>query len=261
MRQYPILHVVIAAGLFAPASIQSQTKPAFEVASVKLSETPIRPGFHFGPDSVNLTSFNIGSILILAFGVREFQIQGPDWVVDPNSPSRFTVVAKASGPVPEDQLRLMLRNLLTDRFHLTLHHEQKEMAVLALRPARSGAKLKPSAGAVPPYTQWEGFAGVSYTGKEFVNGTAESLAAAVAHCTGRSLPPVVDQTGLRGRFDFTAPRLAPPPPPDSPALSDEDRLAACDLIAQQDVGMTLSRAKGPVDILVVDHADKVPTEN
>jgi uncharacterized protein (TIGR03435 family) len=88
----------------------------------------------------------------------------------------------------------------------------------------------------------------------------EALATAVGKCTGDALPPVIDQTGLKGRFDFTAPRVFRPKP-DDPPPTDEDKLAACDLIAQQDVGMTLKRAIAPVDILVIDHADKVPTEN
>jgi uncharacterized protein (TIGR03435 family) len=94
----------------------------------------------------------------------------------------------------------------------------------------------------------------------FVNAPLEAVAAAIGICTGNALPPVVDQTNLKGRYDFTL-RNLPPPPPDAPAPTDDDKLAACGLIAQQDLGLTLTRAKAPVDILVIDHADKVPTEN
>ncbi len=247
--------------LVANAQTPAPDRPTFEVASVKLNPNPSRfTPIHFRPDGVSLTAVDLRVVLILAYGVRDFQIVGPDWLRDNAGLNRFNVEARASHPVPEEQLRLMLRPLLADRFHLTLHHEQKEMAVIALRPARSGAKIKPSAGGVPPDTQWVGFAGVSYTGNGFINAPMEALATAVGACTGGALPPVVEQTGLKGRFDFTAPRVLHPPP-DAPAPTDEDRLAACDLIAQQDVGMTLNRTKAPVDILVIDHADKVPTEN
>jgi uncharacterized protein (TIGR03435 family) len=155
----------------------------------------------------------------------------------------------------------MLRILLADRFHLTLHREQKEMPVIAMRPARSGTKVTPSAGDVPFDTQWIGFVGVLETGRKFINAPMEALAAAVGVCTGGGLPPVIDQTGLKGRFDFAPPMPLPRPPPDAPAVTDEDRLAGCDFNAQRDVGMTLKRTKAPVDILVIDHADKTPTEN
>jgi uncharacterized protein (TIGR03435 family) len=112
------------------------------------------------------------------------------------------------------------------------------MPVIAMRQARSGAKVTPTAGGVPSDTQWIGFAG-----------------------TGRARPPVIDQTGLKGRFDFAPPMGLPRQPPDAPAVTDEDRLAGCDFNAQRDFGMTLNRAKATVDILVIDHADKVPTEN
>ena len=247
-------------------SLQSQSKaPLFEVASVKLNPAPGRVLIHFGPDNVNLTSIDLQIAVILAYGVRAFQIEGPGWVSD--GTTRFNVEAKSSRPVPEDQLRLMLQTLLADRFHLALHHEQKEIPVLALRPGNSGIKLKPFAGATPPDTQWLGFLRVSQAMSDnehhvFTNAPMEAVAAAVsASCTGPStLPPVVDQTGLSGRFDFAL-RNLPPPPPDAGTPTDDDQLAACDLIVQQDLGLTLSRTKAPIDILVIDHADKVPTEN
>jgi uncharacterized protein (TIGR03435 family) len=237
--------------------------PAFEVASVKLNPTLPRGGFqlHFTPDSVHLTGAPLNILLILAWGVRDFQIVGPDGLRMNTGGNLFNIDAKASHPVPEAQLRLMLRPLLADRFHLTLHHEQKEMPVIAMRQARSGAKVTPPADGVQPDTQWLGFAGVLWTGSKFINATAESLAAAVGACTGGGLPPVIDQTGLKGRFDFVPPPIRLPPAPDGSALSDEDRLAACNLLTQENVGITLTRTKAAVDILVIDHADKVPTEN
>ncbi len=250
---------LLSVAISVPSRAQSKD-PSFEVASVKVNPTPGRGTFHVGPDRLNLTRISLGSILIIAYGVRDFQIVAPDWVTNPNG-SRFDIDAESSHPVPEDQLRLMLRPLLAERFHLTLHHEHKEMPAIAMQPARSGAKVTPSAGGVPPNTQWQGFAGVLFDGHKFMNAPMEALAVAVGVCTGGGLPPVIDQTGLKGRFDFAPPMPLPPQQPDAPAVTDEDRLAACDLNAQRDVGMTLKRTKAPVDILVIDHADKIPTEN
>jgi len=245
--------------------VQGQTKdPSFEVASVKMNPAPGRAPIHFGPDGVRLTSIDLRIALILAYGVRDFQIEGPDWLRDSTGANRFNVEAKASQPVPEDQLRLMLRTLLADRFHLTLHREQKEMPVIALVSVGGDVKFRPSMAPGPSDTQWLGFTGVSQTFAEghhlFANAPLEAVAAAVGTCTGNALPPVVDQTGLRGRFDFSL-RDLPPPPPDAPAPTDDDKLAACSVIVQQDLGLMLRRQKASVEILVIDHVDKLPTEN
>jgi uncharacterized protein (TIGR03435 family) len=252
-----------ALSLFIAASIPGLAQnnvPSFEVASIKLNPVPARTPIHFGPDSVHLTSVDLRIVLMLAYGVRDFQIVGPDWLRDSTGANRFNIEAKASHVVPEDQLHLMLRSLLSDRFHLVLHHEQREMAVIALRADSSGVKLKPSIGGVPPDTQWEGFGGVSYTGAGFVNAPMDAVAAAVHHCTGNTLPPVVDQTGLTGRYDFAL-RGLPPPPPDSFTPTDDEKLVACNTIVQQDLGLYLANRKAPIDILVVDHADKTPAAN
>jgi uncharacterized protein (TIGR03435 family) len=244
--------------------LPAQSKaPRFEVASVRLSPELPRGGFqaHFTHDSVHVTGAPLNILLILAWGGRDFQIVGPDWLRMNTGGNLFNIDAKAPHPVPEEQLHLMLRTLLADRFHLTLHREQKQMPVIAMRQAHSGAKVTPSAAGVLPDTQWLGFPGVLWTGSKFINATTESLAAAVGACTGGGLPPVIDQTGLKGRFDFVPPPIRLPPAPDGSALADEDRLAACNLLTQQNVGITLARTKAPVDILVIDHADKVPTEN
>ena len=235
----------------------------FEAASVKLTPELPRGGFqaHFTHDSIHVTGAPLNILLILAYGGRDFQIVGPDWLRMNTGGNLFNIDAKAPHPVPEEQLHLMLRTLLADRFHLTLHREQKQMPVIAMRPARSGPKVTPSAGGIPPDTQWLGFPGVLWTGSKFVNATTESLAAAVGACTGGGLPPVIDQTGLKGRFDFVPPPIRLPPPPDGSALTDEDKFAGCNLATQRAVGITLTRTKAAVDILVIDHADKIPTEN
>lgn len=263
--KYTIAAALFLLSIAGSIPLRAQSKgPSFEVASVKLNPAPGRVVIHFGPDNINLTSVDLQIAVIVAYGLRAFQIEGPGWASDGST--RINIEAKSSHPVSEDQLRLMLRTLLADRFHLALHHDQKEIPVIAIRLASSGAKFKPFAGAAPPDTQWLGFTGVAQTFAQghhvFGNAPMEAVAAAAsATCTGpNALPPVVDQTGLKGRFDFTL-RDLPPLPPDTPTPTDDDQLAACDLIVQQDLGLTLSRAKAPIDILVIDHADKIPTEN
>jgi uncharacterized protein (TIGR03435 family) len=247
----------------------SAVSPAFEVASVKLSETPGGAPIRFGRDGLTLTSIDLRIALILAYDVRDFQIQGPDWLRDAAGAKRFTIVAKASHPVPEEQLRLMLRTLLAERLHLTLHRDKKEMPVIALVAGKGAPKFHPAAPGIELDSQWLGFTNVRQTPARdsegrmrhsFTNAPMATLAAALSASMGGGVDPVVDLTGLEGRYDFAL-RDAPSVPAGEPPPSPEDRFAAYKTIVQDDLGLTLQRRKAFVDILVIDQADRVPMEN
>jgi uncharacterized protein (TIGR03435 family) len=87
-----------------------------------------------------------------------------------------------------------------------------------------------------------------------------ALAMAVSAALGNGADPVLDMTGLQGRYDFFL-RDAPRPLADDPAQTPDDRFALNKAIVQDDLGLTLQRRKASVEIFVIDHADKVPTEN
>jgi uncharacterized protein (TIGR03435 family) len=87
-----------------------------------------------------------------------------------------------------------------------------------------------------------------------------ALAMAVSGSLGNGADPVVDMTGLQGRYDFFL-REAPHPLADDPPQTPDDRFAINKAIVQDDLGLTLQRSKAPVEMFAVDHADKVPTEN
>ena len=272
MRKYSGLRMITMAGLGTLALVTlatAQTQPAFEVASVKLNETPGATPVKFGPDRVTLTSVDLRIALILAYGIRDFQLVGPDWLRDSAGSKRFDIVAKASHPVSGDQLRLMLRTLLNDRFHVTLHWDKKQMPVIALIPAKGGPRFHQSAPGIELDSQWLGFTNVRQQpargsdGRlhhQFTNAPMAALAAALSASMGNSVEPVVDITGLQGRYDFVL-RDAPPPSADDPPQTADDKVAIYKTIVQDDLGLTLERRKAPVDILVIDRADKVPTEN
>src|SRR4051812_46746827 len=104
---------------------QTQEKPAFDVASVKVNPSPPRGGLgkiSYSPDTLTARGVSMWLLVRWAYGMGSFQISGPDSMRDP---PYYDIVAKASGPVPESQLRLMLRTLLAERFHLTVHQESK----------------------------------------------------------------------------------------------------------------------------------------
>jgi uncharacterized protein (TIGR03435 family) len=257
--------VVVALAPATPAT--AQTQPTFEVASVKVHDPPTPPfaQIRFGRDSLTLTEIDLSIALTLAYGVRNYQIQGPDWLhFGLGGGKFFDVLAKASGPVSRDQLRLMLGTLLAERFHLTFHRERKEMPAIALLVAKGGPKLQASAPGTEMDSQWIGFDNMLQVpgpkGHTFSNASVPALAMAVAASLGGGADPVVDMTGLSGRYDFLL-RDTPRPLPDDPPQTPDDRFAITRAIVQDDLGLTLEHRKAPIEILIVDHVDKAPTEN
>jgi uncharacterized protein (TIGR03435 family) len=258
----------------APQSAPAQTSgslPSFDVASVKLNENPGRVPVRFGPDSLTLTSVDLRIAMILAYSIRDFQISGPDWLRDSAGAKRFDITAKSSHAVPEDQLRLMLRRLLIERFHLAIHWEKKEMPVIALLVAKNAPKLHLSDSGATVDSQWLGFSNVHFQIERepdgrilraFTNAPMAALAAALSANISGSLTSsdvVIDMTELPGRFDFVLRDMGPAVFGDPPTV--DDKLAYYKRLVQDEFGLGLERRKAPVDVLVVDRADKVPTQN
>jgi uncharacterized protein (TIGR03435 family) len=196
-------------------------------------------------------------------------------------PPFYDVVAKASGAVPESQLRLMLRTLLAERFHLAVHEEKREIAVTELEVAKGGVKFHDSAGNYDPELgpeapmQFLGYdSGVHIQRSQEGSGRLRDsytdismpVFAAVLELMANKSPldklPVVDKTGFTGRYDFAIvfDLSAQSHEGDGTAPSD-DVLATFKPIFEKELGLTLGHGKATVDVLVVDHADKIPTAN
>jgi uncharacterized protein (TIGR03435 family) len=239
---------------------QQAPRPSFEVASVKPGD-PARPasvlyrlGGRFTANSATLRML-IGN----AYDLRDHQIAGgPEWL---NS-AEFEVDARAAataipaGPAGVRQMRPMLQSLLAERFKLTFHRETRQEAIYELVIDKGGSKLRKAA---------DTFSSGTKGGKGEIQGIAATMADlthVLAQSLGRS---VVDKTGLTSKYDFTLkwtpdPGVAgttdqansePAPDPDQPSIFTA---------IQQDLGLKLQAAKGPVEILVIDHAAK-PDEN
>ena len=174
---------------------------------------------------------------------------------------RFDILAKPdiAGQPNDRQLRSMLKKLMADRFMLALHYEKREMAVYAVSVARSGPKLAKtqSTGILPGET---GTSKTVFTNARIAD-LSDFLQAVVVD------RPVVDQTGLEGRYDFTL-NWTPDETqfPDNglrrAAVSDASAETYPDLYTamQQQLGLKLESTKAQVDILVIDHVEK-PSEN
>jgi uncharacterized protein (TIGR03435 family) len=275
-------HVATAILVAVASALHGQPpgeKPSFEVASVKPAPPPdgtpqTRVNVRGGPGTDSPGQFtcqNCGLALLVtqAYGLNRIRLSGPDWIYS----TRFHVAAKIPEGTTREQFPLMLQNLLADRFKLTAHFEKKEMQAYELTVAKGGPKMKPSSedSAVPPTPpadQPRFFTSKIDTGKT----TMESLASTLATPLGA---PVQDATGLKGRYDVTLfwvgtravmgrGRAGGFPSPDGnvpPPGPDPDRGPDIFDAVRTQLGLELKQKKGPVDILVIDHAEKVPTEN
>ena len=235
------------------ALAQPGAAPAFDVASVKVNSTSEgrgRPNIKSAPGSLTMINVTMKAALGWAYHVFPYQVNGPGWLEG----DRFDIVAKAAGPAPEDQLRLMLQKLLADRFKVALHHETKEMQAYIVLVGKNGIKFHESAD--------EGDMEMKPDG-QFKMNLKRATMAQLADLIGNNSPfpePVVDQTGLKGRYDISF-DLSSMLTMMSEKTGIDDAVQAIIQLIQEQLGLKVERHKAPIEILVVDHAERVPTEN
>ena len=182
--------------------------------------------------------------------MQETQVTGPDWLND----VRLDIMAKASGPVDEKALFLMLRTLLAERLGLKAHVERKETPVYALTLAKGGAKFSESTTQGPPVF------GKGKNGPNMQRVSMSDLALALSQGFGR---PFVDATGLKGRYDIhidMTPYMTAPTADGNPG-TPMDAVSILVTALQETLGLKVESRKDGVDILIVDHAERTPTEN
>jgi bla regulator protein BlaR1 len=226
---------------------------AFEVASVKpTAETGSGMGLNRLPGGRFVTTnTSLKTLIGFAYDVRDHQISGgPNWLASDG----FDIVAKAEGGDSRtEDLRLMVQRLLADRFKLALHRETKDFSIYSLVAGKGGPKLHESEA---------GDMGISSGGKGrtlFKKVSMQLLAQFLSQRLGQT---VVDSTGLHGQYDFSLewvpgegePRkkvdgVEVPLPADSSSPSIFTAL-------QEQLGLKLESTKGPVEILVIDRAEK-----
>jgi uncharacterized protein (TIGR03435 family) len=226
---------------------------SFEVASVKVSTaTPmgerVRPdAISYTPGSVTMTGVTLKAAVQWAYHLQSIQINGPSWI----DTGRYDIVAKSPAAATSEQLRLMVRTLLTDRFKLAFHRETKEMPAYVVTIAKGGHKMTPSEG----------------DGEMQVKPTGKGVTVAFTHVTLSQLTEmassplegvVIDQTGLKGAWDFT---LDPSSFIMNPPTDKNDAINLIVQVLSDQVGIKVEQKKAAAELLVVDHAEKVPVEN
>lgn len=228
--------------------------PAFDAASIKPSGDQGRPAVQTSPGSLTIRNQNLMFMIYWAYDTPPFQINGPDWLKD----TRFDVLAKSEAGGDDAKLRLMLRTLLADRFGVKAHIEQKEMQVYGLTLAKGGPKFRESTDQGPPVFDRGG--PTTLTAHRV---TMKELAIQISEPLNR---PVIDETGLTARYEI---KIDVSAYMQGAAGGGEghggegqiDVMSVLFTALQQQLGVKLESKKENVDILVVDHAEKMPTEN
>jgi uncharacterized protein (TIGR03435 family) len=230
----------------AGAAWSQVSKPAFEVATIKPSDPTADAGQMIrDPRIVALAHASLQNLLAQAFRIKNFQISGPSWL----DSERFDIVAKLPDGATQDQFPTMLQTLLRDRFKLALHEEQRTMSAYVLLPRREAAKLKAINAEVGDIRTSRGPTRLRLSGKV----TMPFFAGLLSNMLDR---PVVNMTELDGVYDvdleWSADDAEGPEPDSAPSLS---------MVLQEKMGLRLDSRKTQADLYVIDHVDRVPTEN
>jgi uncharacterized protein (TIGR03435 family) len=247
-----------------PPKLMTATDPSFDVATIKPNNSgaPGLQGLNVNGRNFTTRNSSLADLMHFAYNIQDKQIVGaPDWV----SSERYDIAAvpvEEGAPNP-DQLRMMLRKLLAERFKLAFHHEKRDLPAFVLSVGKGGPKLTPtqSNGPLPGLGFGPGKGGLTL---HVQNGTLGDLSAFLQMLVLDR--PVVDQTGLSGKFDLNV--LFMPDdsqfnghPPKVPALADgTDSAPGLFDAFQQQIGLKLSAEKTAVDVLVIDHVEK-PSAN
>ena len=288
----PILAISCLTLAWVSAFGQAADVPSFEVASVKPASPSARSiTCSGGPGTTDPGTWNCSDVPLVFLITHAYGFQPPEFSLRDNCcQARFDVAAKVPAGTTREQFQRMQQNLLAERLGFTFHHEQKEMPLFELTMGERGSKLKESApdAALAQEDPWappkysigkDGYpvfaAGHSGVGQGLdgryrwtgFNLSMPELVKTLSYYLGR---PVVDATGLKGKYDIDmtwAYDLALVM--ESAGLRDQipevpnNGTPGPTLVraVQDQLGLKLNSKRGPGDIVVVDHVDKVPIEN
>jgi uncharacterized protein (TIGR03435 family) len=236
--------------------------PAFEVASITPCKpgTPEPPGEHMGMfqftypgGRLDAKATTVKFLFEWAYGILPAQhSSGPVWF----STDRYDFVAKAAGNATDAEIKLMTRTMLADRFHLKMHHEEKELPVLIVTVGKSAPKLYPPKDGEVRSLHVAPQSGADQKNPSFhISATRYSLTQLLDVFARQLTLVILNRTGLDGDFDFAFDL--------TPDESNPNPLEATHVISamQSELGLTLKSQKAPVDFYVIDSAEKVTAGN
>ena len=247
-----------------PKRMAADADPAFDVATIKPNNSggATMQGLTVNGRNFQTRNSSASDLICFAYNIQKKQlVNTPDWV----DKDRYDVAATidTEGSPSDVQVRLMIQKLLTSRFGLTFHREKREMSAFVLTVAKTGQKMtkNDSGGTLPGFGMRPSPTGLMLP--VFNSSMPNFVSFLQAMVVDR---PVVDQTGLEGKWDFTI-KFTPDDslfnghPPPLPAKTDTTESSPNFFDAlQQQVGLKLEAQKTAVDVIAVDHLEK-PSAN
>jgi uncharacterized protein (TIGR03435 family) len=253
--------LLAAAGIFftVPAAFAQDVPamapnadPSFEVATIKPSDpTDQSSGFHTDGHRLFVENESLNTILSVAYNIQASQIVGaPSWFA--NDCYDIHGVPDLPGQPSWKQQQHMLQKLLADRFKLTFHREKRELAIYNVTVLKTGPKLTPTKSDPNSLPDQTGNGGNNRQDWAFTNCSMADFAGSMQLMLPR---PVVDATGLTGKFDFHLTWTPNPGSTDTP-----DAPPGLFTAVQEQLGLKLEPTKAPAEVLVIDHVER-PSEN
>lgn len=223
--------------------------PAFETASIHPNPRVEPQQVQVSPRSLAMRNQPLFFLVQWAWDVTPAQIDAPPWFME----ACFDIVAKAPGPADETHMRLMLQTLLAERFGLKLHKEARVMPVYAITLAKGGPKFQES--------PTEGSFVLERATPVILNAHHARMSDLAQGISGEVKRPVVDETGLTGRYEIHMDLSAYLSRTGGPGDGQLDMMSILFSGFQDLLGLKLEARKQSVDVLVIDHAEKTPTGN
>jgi uncharacterized protein (TIGR03435 family) len=254
----------IPAPLAPSKPMAADADPAFDVATIKPNPSgaaSLQQLTIVGRD-FTVRNGSLADLIAFAYNVQIKQIVGgPDWM----DKDRYDIAAvpDIEGAPSLDQLRIMVRKLLADRFKMTIHHDKRELSAFVLTVAKTGQKLTPTqaTGSLPNIGMRPAPNGLRLL---LANATAENFTTFLQMMVLDR--PVVDRTGIAGRYDISV-TFTPDdsqfnghPPRVQPAAEGTEPAPDLFSAIQEQLGMKLSPEKTAVDVIALDHVEK-PSPN
>jgi uncharacterized protein (TIGR03435 family) len=232
-----------------PAQTPPVATPAFEVATVKPNPAGGNRIGVVSPGRLTITSATLATCIKWAYGVQDRQIAAANSSVsDLLRSERYDIVAKSAEVVPEAQLKLMLQTLLAERFHLTFHKQSKDTQVFAMIVDKNGVKFHESPGDGDSQQQAK-----SKLMRKWMWTTMPQFADILSEAMDA---PVVDQTGLTAKYDFSLDLT-----PYLPTTEERPDIAVMMVTAiREQLGLKLESRRAPVEVMMVDRLEK-PSAN
>ena len=238
-----------AAGAVPIHAMAADANPVFEVATIKPS-APNDPtdGFHTRGRHIFIENQTVNKLVAFAYGLNEKQIAGgPAWL----STDRFDIdgVPDVEGTPSLMQQQGMVKKLLAERFMLTFHAEKKELSVYAITVAKRGPKLAKSADDPIGMPSQDADQHGTELAMKFKNMSMADFGFCMQFFLDR---PIVDQTGLSGKYDFNLRWSFD----ESQASSDPNAAPGLFTAIQEQDGLKLEAMKALADVIVVDKVER-----